>query len=75
MLIVICIVLLQNSDLPQFGENTYELAYNAGSTLAMRGKYNDAMPVLKRAEQACSESVLEDGGTEEEAREEAAIIR
>ncbi|XP_026328538.1 signal recognition particle subunit SRP72 [Hyposmocoma kahamanoa] len=64
-----------NSDLPQFGENTYELAYNAGSTLAMRGKYNDAMPVLKRAEQACSESVLEDGGTEEEAREEAAIIR
>lgn len=68
-------MILQNSDLPQFDENTYELAYNAGSTLAMRGKYNEAVPVLKRAEQACSESVLEDGGTDEEAREEAAIIR
>lgn len=33
------------------------------------------MPVLKRAEQTCSESVLEDGGTEEEAKEEGAIIR
>ncbi|PZC83892.1 hypothetical protein B5X24_HaOG206641 [Helicoverpa armigera] len=64
-----------SSDLPQFDENTYELAYNAGSTLAMRGKYNEALPVLKRAESSCSESVLEDGGTEEEAKEEAAIIR
>ncbi|KAJ2947147.1 hypothetical protein O0L34_g16504 [Tuta absoluta] len=64
-----------NSDLPQLDENTYELAYNAGSTLAMRGKYNEALPVLKRAEQACSESVIEDGGTEEEAKEEAGIIR
>lgn len=41
----------------------------------MRGKYNEALQVLKRADQACSESVLEDGGTEEEAKEEAAIIR
>ncbi|CAH0699705.1 unnamed protein product [Spodoptera exigua] len=64
-----------SADLPQFEENTYELSYNAGSTLAMRGKYNEALPVLKRAEQSCSESVLEDGGTEEEAKEEAAIIR
>ncbi|CAK1603846.1 unnamed protein product [Parnassius mnemosyne] len=64
-----------SADLPQFEETTYELSYNAGSTLAMRGKYNEALPVLKRAEQACSESVIEDGGTEEEAKEEAAIIR
>ncbi|XP_063620945.1 signal recognition particle subunit SRP72 [Cydia splendana] len=64
-----------SADLPQFDENTYELAYNVGSTLAMRGKYNEALPVLKRSEQACSESVLEDGGTEEEAKEEAGIIR
>ncbi|XP_028026411.1 signal recognition particle subunit SRP72 isoform X2 [Bombyx mandarina] len=63
------------SELPQFDENTYELAYNSGSTLAMRGKYNEALSVLKRAEQACSESVIDDGGTEEEAKEEAAIIR
>ncbi|XP_049865710.1 signal recognition particle subunit SRP72 [Pectinophora gossypiella] len=62
-------------DQPQFEENTYELAYNSGSTLAMRGRYNEALPVLRRAEQACAESVLEDGGTEDEAREEAAIIR
>lgn len=41
----------------------------------MRGRYNEALPVLKRAEHSCSESVLEDGGTEEEAKEEAAIIR
>lgn len=41
----------------------------------MRGKYNEALSVLKRAEQACSESVIDDGGTEEEAKEEAAIIR
>ncbi|GBP78196.1 Signal recognition particle subunit SRP72 [Eumeta japonica] len=58
-----------------FDENTYELTYNAGSTLAMKGKYGDALPVLKRAEQKCSESVIDDGGTEEEAKEEAAIIR
>ncbi|CAH1644088.1 unnamed protein product [Spodoptera littoralis] len=64
-----------SADLPQFEEHTYELSYNAGSTLAMRGKYNEALPVLKRAEHSCSESVLEDGGTEEEAKEEAAIIR
>ncbi|XP_041976354.1 signal recognition particle subunit SRP72 [Aricia agestis] len=65
----------QSSDLPQFEESTYELSYNTGTTLAMKGKYNEALPVLKRAEQTCSESVLEDGGTEEEAKEEAAIIR
>lgn len=41
----------------------------------MRGKYNEALPTLKRAEQASFESVIEDGGTEEEAKEEAAIIR
>lgn len=41
----------------------------------MRGKFNEALPVLKKAELACSESVIEDGGTEEEAKEEAAIIR
>lgn len=41
----------------------------------MRGKYNEALPVLKRAEHSCSESVIDDGGTEEEAKEEAAIIR
>lgn len=41
----------------------------------MRGKYNEALPVLKKAEQVCSESVIDDGGTEEEAKEEAAIIR
>ncbi|XP_053602783.1 signal recognition particle subunit SRP72 isoform X2 [Plodia interpunctella] len=64
-----------SADLPQFEESTYELSYNIGSTLAMRGKYNEAIPVLKRAEQACSESVIDDGGTEEEAKEEAAIIR
>ncbi|CAH0627393.1 unnamed protein product [Chrysodeixis includens] len=64
-----------SSELPQFDENTYELAYNAGSTLAMKGKYNEALPVLKRAEHSCSESVIDDGGTEEEAKEEAAIIR
>ncbi|CAB3243622.1 unnamed protein product [Arctia plantaginis] len=64
-----------SSDLPQFDENTYELAYNAGSSLAMRGKYTEALQVLKRAEHACSESVIDDGGTEEEAKEEAAIIR
>ncbi|KAJ8732278.1 hypothetical protein PYW08_015008 [Mythimna loreyi] len=64
-----------SSELPQFEDTTYELSYNAGSTLAMRGKYNEALPVLKKAEHACSESVLEDGGTEEEAKEEAAIIR
>ncbi|XP_045534188.1 signal recognition particle subunit SRP72 [Papilio machaon] len=64
-----------NADLPQFEETTYELLYNAGSTLAMRGKYTEALPVLKRAEQTCVESVVEDGGTEEEAKEEAAIIR
>ncbi|XP_013184409.1 signal recognition particle subunit SRP72 [Amyelois transitella] len=64
-----------SADLPQFEESTYELSYNVGSTLAMRGKYNEALPVLKRAEQACSESVIDDGGTEEEAKEEAAIIR
>ncbi|XP_045521419.1 signal recognition particle subunit SRP72 [Pieris brassicae] len=64
-----------NADLPQFEETTYELSYNVGTTLAMRGKYNESLPVLKKAEQACSESVLEDGGTEEEAKEEAAIIR
>ncbi|XP_026485848.2 signal recognition particle subunit SRP72 [Vanessa tameamea] len=64
-----------SADLPTFEENTYELSYNAGTTLAMRGKYNEALPVLKKAEQACSESVIEDGGTEEEAKEEAAIIR
>lgn len=46
-----------------------------GTTLAMRGKYGEALPVLKKAEQSCSESVLDDGGTEEEAKEEAAIIR
>lgn len=66
---------LQSADLPQFEETTYELSYNVGTTLAMRGKYSEALPVLKKAEQACSESVLEDGGTEEEAKEEAAIIR
>ncbi|XP_052738506.1 signal recognition particle subunit SRP72 [Bicyclus anynana] len=64
-----------STDLPSFEENTYELSYNAGTKLAMVGKYNEALPVLKKAEQACSESVLEDGGTEEEAKEEAAIIR
>ncbi|CAF4755791.1 unnamed protein product [Pieris macdunnoughi] len=64
-----------NADLPQFEETTYELSYNVGTTLAMRGKYSESLPVLKKAEQACSESVLEDGGTEEEAKEEAAIIR
>ncbi|CAG4936909.1 unnamed protein product [Colias eurytheme] len=64
-----------NADLPQFEETTYELSYNAGTTLAMRGKYSEALPVLKRAEQSCSESVIDDGGTEEEAKEEAAIIR
>ncbi|CAH2991994.1 unnamed protein product [Chilo suppressalis] len=64
-----------STELPQFDETTYELAYNSGSTLAMRGKHNEALPVLKRAEQACSESVLDDGGTDEEAKEEAAIIR
>ncbi|KAM3961897.1 signal recognition particle 72 [Aphomia sociella] len=64
-----------SSDLPQFDGNTYEQTYNMGSTLAMRGKYNEALPVLKKAEQACSESVIDDGGTEEEAKEEAAIIR
>ncbi|XP_013134269.1 PREDICTED: signal recognition particle subunit SRP72 [Papilio polytes] len=64
-----------NAELPQFEENTYELQYNAGSTLVMRGKFTEALPVLKRAEQTCMESVLEDGGTEDEAREEAAIIR
>lgn len=41
----------------------------------MRGRYNEALPVLKKAELACVESVLEDGGTDEEAKEEAAIIR
>ncbi|XP_052751250.1 signal recognition particle subunit SRP72 [Galleria mellonella] len=64
-----------SADLPQFTGNTYEQTYNMGSTLAMRGKYNEALPVLKKAEQACSESVIDDGGTEEEAKEEAAIIR
>ncbi|KAI8428724.1 hypothetical protein MSG28_007421 [Choristoneura fumiferana] len=59
------------ADLPQFDENTYELAYNSGSSLAMRGKYSEALPTLKRAEQASFESVIEDGGTEEEAKEEA----
>ena len=65
----------QSADLPTFEESTYELSYNAGTTLAMRGKYNEALPVLKKAEQVCSESVIDDGGTEEEAKEEAAIIR
>lgn len=65
----------QSADLPTFEDTTYELSYNAGTTLAMRGKYSEALPVLKRAEQVCSESVIEDGGTEEEAKEEAAIIR
>ncbi|XP_050677832.1 signal recognition particle subunit SRP72 [Leptidea sinapis] len=64
-----------NADLPQFEETTYELSYNVGTTLALRGKYNEALPVLKKAEQLCSESVIDDGGTEEEAKEEAAIIR
>ncbi|CAH0727986.1 unnamed protein product, partial [Brenthis ino] len=64
-----------STELPTFEESTYELSYNAGTTLAMRGKYNEALPVLKKAEQACSESVIDDGGTEEEAKEEAAIIR
>ncbi|CAK1553451.1 unnamed protein product [Leptosia nina] len=64
-----------NADLPQFEETTYELSYNVGTALAMRGKYGEALPVLKKAEQACSESVIDDGGTEEEAKEEAAIIR
>lgn len=41
----------------------------------MRGKHNEALPVLKKAEQVCSKSVIDDGGTEEEAKEEAAIIR
>lgn len=41
----------------------------------MRGKYNEALQQLKKAEQACTESVVEDGGTEEEAKHEAAIIR
>ncbi|XP_048485172.1 signal recognition particle subunit SRP72 [Plutella xylostella] len=63
------------SEFAQFDETTYELAYNAGCTLALRGKYSEALPVLKKAEQTCSESVVEDGGTEEEAKEEAAIIR
>ncbi|KAL0840689.1 hypothetical protein ABMA28_015882 [Loxostege sticticalis] len=64
-----------SSELPQFEETTYELSYNTGSTLAMRGKYGDALPVLRRAEAACAESVIDDGGTEEEAKEEAGIIR
>ncbi|CAH2107685.1 unnamed protein product [Euphydryas editha] len=64
-----------SADLPSFEESTYELSYNSGTTLAMRGKYNEALQVLKKAEQTCSESVIEDGGTEEEAKEEAAIIR
>ncbi|KOB68347.1 Signal recognition particle subunit SRP72 [Operophtera brumata] len=64
-----------SSDLPQFEESTYELTYNAGTTTAMRGKYNEALQQLKKAEQACSESVIDDGGTEEEAKQEAAIIR
>ncbi|XP_059061425.1 signal recognition particle subunit SRP72 [Achroia grisella] len=64
-----------SADLPQFNANTYEQTYNTGSILAMKGKYNEALPVLKKAEQACSESVIDDGGTEEEAKEEAGIIR
>ncbi|XP_028158599.1 signal recognition particle subunit SRP72 isoform X1 [Ostrinia furnacalis] len=64
-----------SADLPQFEETTYELAYNTGSTLAMRGRFSDALPVLRRAEASCAESVIDDGGTEEEAKEEAAIIR
>lgn len=65
----------QSAELPQFKESTYELTYNVGTTTAMRGKYNEALQQLKKAEQACTESVVEDGGTEEEAKHEAAIIR
>lgn len=67
--------MFQSADLPTFEENTYELSYNSGTTLVMRGKYNEALSVLKKAEQGCSESIIDDGGTEEEAKEEAAIIR
>lgn len=69
------IIPVQSSELPQLEETTYELSYNAGTALALRGRCNEALPPLRRAEQACCESVIDDGGTDEEAREEAAIIR
>lgn len=63
------------SDVPQLLEHTYELTYNAGCTLAAKGRHSECVQVLKRAETTCVDTVLEDGGTDEEAREEASIIR
>ncbi|XP_053694261.1 signal recognition particle subunit SRP72 [Sabethes cyaneus] len=62
-------------DLPNLREDTYELTYNAGCALAGKQQFPDAEKKLRASEKLCREFLEEDGATEEDIMDEAAIIK
>ena len=55
--------------------DTHELRYNMACALIAEERYADALKVLREAEAKASETLKEDGLTEEEIMEDTAIIR
>lgn len=67
--------MLQNRDIPQLREHTYELSYNSACQLVGRKQYTDAEKKLKVSEKLCRESLEDDGTGEEEIEGELGIIK
>lgn len=62
-------------ELPEFEENTYELAYNKACALAGLQKFTEAEKKLRSSEKMCRDTFDDEGMTEEEIANELAIIR
>lgn len=61
--------------LPNFEENTYELAYNKACALVGENQFTEAEKRLRISEKLCRETLEEDGMTEEDIANEIAIIK
>uniref|UniRef100_A0A0K8TLY5 Signal recognition particle subunit SRP72 n=1 Tax=Tabanus bromius TaxID=304241 RepID=A0A0K8TLY5_TABBR len=64
-----------NREVPQLREDTYELCFNSACVLLNQNKFSEAEKKLKICEKMCREFLEEDGASEEDIREETAIIR
>lgn len=65
----------QTKGLPEFREDTYELAYNKACALAGEKKFVEAEKKLRSSEKMCREFLEDDGATEEDIQAELAIIK
>ncbi|XP_055679226.1 signal recognition particle subunit SRP72 [Lutzomyia longipalpis] len=62
-------------EIPEFREDTYELCYNKACLIAGKKKFTEAEKKLRTSEKLCREFLEEDGATEEDIKDEMAIIK